>query len=43
MTISMDFWMGQFPAAQRQWLELMGNNPSYFQSAGPGAPVEQVS
>lgn len=42
-TISGDFWMGQFPVTQRQWQEVMGNNPSEFQGAGPEAPVEQVS
>lgn len=42
VTISKDFWMGQFPVTQRQWQEVMGNNPSYFQYAGPDAPVEQV-
>jgi formylglycine-generating enzyme required for sulfatase activity len=43
VTISKDFWMGQFPVTQQQWLEVMGNNPSYFKSAGADAPVEQVS
>ncbi|HYK82660.1 MAG TPA: formylglycine-generating enzyme family protein [Gemmatimonadales bacterium] len=42
VTISHDFWMGQFPVTQRQFLEVMGNNPSFFQDAGPEAPVEQV-
>jgi formylglycine-generating enzyme required for sulfatase activity len=35
--------MGQFPVTQRPWQEVMGDNPSYFQNAGPGAPVEQVT
>jgi formylglycine-generating enzyme required for sulfatase activity len=43
VTITKDFWMGQFPVTQGQWRELMGSNPSYFQNAGPDAPVEQVS
>lgn len=43
VTISKDFWMGQFPVTQGQWREVMGNNPSYFQNAGPDAPVEQVN
>jgi len=42
-TICEDFWMGQFPVTQRQWQEVMGNNPSEFQGAGLEAPVEQVS
>jgi formylglycine-generating enzyme required for sulfatase activity len=43
VTISKDFWMGQFPVTQQQWQEVMGDNPSYFQHAGPDAPVEQVN
>ena len=43
VTISEDFWMGQFPVTQRQWQEVMGNNPSDFKSVGLDAPVEQVS
>jgi formylglycine-generating enzyme required for sulfatase activity len=43
VTISQDFWMGQFPVTQRQWQEVMGNNPSKLRDAGPDAPVEQVS
>ena len=43
VTISEDFWMGQFPVTQRQWQEVMGTNPSYFQGVGPEAPAEQVS
>jgi formylglycine-generating enzyme required for sulfatase activity len=41
--ISKDFWMGQFAVTQQQWQEVMGDNPSYFQHAGPNAPVEQVN
>ena len=43
VTISEDFWMGQFLVTQRQWQDVMGNNPSYFQGAGLEAPVEQVT
>jgi formylglycine-generating enzyme required for sulfatase activity len=43
VTISRDFWMGQFPVTQRQWQEVMGDNPSYCKDAGPEAPVEQVT
>ena len=43
VTITKDFWMGQFPVTQSQWQEVMGNNPSYFQQAGLDAPVEHVT
>ena len=43
VTISRDFWVGEFPVTQRQWQEVMGNNPSYFKNASPDLPVEQVS
>jgi formylglycine-generating enzyme required for sulfatase activity len=41
--LSKDFWMGKFAVTQGQWQEAMGKNPSYFQKAGPDAPVESVS
>jgi len=43
VTISKDFWMGRFDVTQRQWQEVMGDNPSLKKSAGPDAPVEQMS
>lgn len=43
VTISKDFWMGQFDVTQKQWQDVMGNNPSGNLAAGPDAPVEQVS
>jgi|HubBroStandDraft_1064217.scaffolds.fasta_scaffold00954_7 formylglycine-generating enzyme required for sulfatase activity len=43
VTISRDFWMGRFDVTQKQWQEVMGNNPSGNRAAGPDAPVEQVS
>lgn len=43
VTISKDYWIGQFPVTQRQWQEVMGNNPSHARALGPNAPVEQVS
>jgi formylglycine-generating enzyme required for sulfatase activity len=33
--------MGKFPVTQREWVEIMGENPSYFK--GDFHPVEQVS
>jgi len=43
VTISQAFWMGKYPVTQKQWQDLMGSNPSRFESAGPDAPVEMVS
>lgn len=43
VTVSNDFWMGQFDITQEQWQAVMGNNPSHAQVAGPTGPVEQVS
>ncbi len=34
------FFFGIYPVTQRQWLAVMGTNPSYFK--GPNRPVEQV-
>lgn len=41
--ISKGFWMGKYVVTQGQWELIMGNNPSYFRSAGSNAPVEYVS
>jgi len=35
--------MGQFDVTQKQWRNVMGNNPSGNRVTGPEAPVEQVS
>ncbi len=43
VTLTQDFFVGISPVTQRQWELVMRNNPSGFKSAGPGAPVEQVS
>jgi formylglycine-generating enzyme required for sulfatase activity len=43
VTISNDFWIGQFDVTQKQWQEVMGNNPSGNRAAGADAPVDQVS
>ncbi len=39
--ISKPFYLGIYPVTQREWKEVMGNNPSYFK--GDDLPVEQVS
>ncbi len=36
------FWLGRTPVTQRQWQEVMGNNPSHFQG-DENRPVERVS
>lgn len=36
------FHIGKYPVTQKQWVAVMGNNPSKFQS-GENLPVEQVS
>ena len=43
VTISRGFWMGKYPVTQRQYQQLMGENPSNFTRAGLDAPVERVS
>ncbi len=40
VTVS-DFYIGKYEVTQKQWEEIMGNNPSYFK--GDNLPVEQVS
>ncbi|MDR1904282.1 MAG: formylglycine-generating enzyme family protein [Treponema sp.] len=35
------FYMGKYEVTQREWLEVMGSNPSYF--IGEDLPVERVS
>jgi formylglycine-generating enzyme required for sulfatase activity len=42
VTIAQGFWLGETPVTQGQYEAVSGENPSYFQSAGEHAPVEQV-
>lgn len=37
-----DFSIGKYPVTQKQWKEVMGNNPSYFKNCD-NCPVENVS
>lgn len=37
------FYMQTTEVTQKQWEEVMGNNPSHFSECGDGCPVEQVS
>lgn len=40
VTVS-DFYIGKYEVTQKEWKEIMGNNPSYWK--GDNLPVEQVS
>ena len=37
------FEIGKYEVTQGQWEEVMGSNPSYFDTCGDNCPVEQVS
>ena len=41
ITLTKGFWMGQYSVTQRQWEQVMQNNPSEF--TGSDRPVENVS
>ncbi|WP_370574998.1 formylglycine-generating enzyme family protein [Methanomethylovorans sp.] len=41
VTISKPFYLGKYPVTQREWVAVMGSNPSYFK--GDDMPVESVS
>ena len=41
--IKSGFWIGQHEVSQRQWVTVMGENPSAFTDCGPHCPVESVS
>ena len=41
--ISRGFQLGKYEVTQGQWLDVMGNNPSWFKSCGKDCPVENVS
>lgn len=43
VTLTRPFWIGKYPVTQRQWLRVMGQNPSHFRGEELEAPVEQVS
>ncbi len=38
-----DFSIGRYEVTQRQWREVMGDNPSAFSDCGDDCPVENVS
>ena len=41
VTLSNNFWMGKYPVTQKEYKEIMEENPSYFK--GNNNPVERVS
>ena len=41
VTLTKGFWLGKYEVTQRQWQQVMGNNPSKFR--GDDLPVEQIS
>ena len=41
VTISQPFYMGKYEVTQKQWEDVMGNNPSFFKH--PDYPVEMVT
>jgi formylglycine-generating enzyme required for sulfatase activity len=43
VTINATVAMGKTLITQKQWRDLMGNNPSFFQHCGDDCPVENVS
>jgi formylglycine-generating enzyme required for sulfatase activity len=43
VTLSQPFSLQTTPVTQRQWQQVMGNNPSGFQDCGDDCPVEEVS
>lgn len=38
-----DYSIGKYEVSQREWEQVMGNNPSNFNSCGKECPVEQVN
>lgn len=43
VTLTKGFYMQTTEVTQKQWKEIMGNNPSYFKNCGENCPVETVS
>jgi formylglycine-generating enzyme required for sulfatase activity len=43
VTLTQDYYMGKYEVTQRQWVAIMGSNPSHFTSCGLDCPVELVS
>jgi len=43
VTISRRFWLGKYEITQKQWVVVMGSNPSHFSGWGANHPVENIS
>ncbi len=43
VTLTQDYYLGKYEVTQRQWVAVMGSNPSHFSSCGLDCPVERVS
>ncbi len=43
VAITPGYAMGKYLVTQKQWRDVMGNNPSFFPKCGDDCPVEQVS
>jgi len=37
------FYIGRYEVTQREWLRVMGSNPSFFNQCGDDCPVDQIS
>lgn len=42
VTLTNEFWLGKYEVTQKEYIEVMSNNPSYF-PGDPNRPVEKVS
>lgn len=38
-----DYEIGKYEVTQKEWRDIMGENPSHFQTCGDDCPVEQIS
>lgn len=38
-----DYEIGKYEVTQKEWRDIMGDNPSHFKSCGDDCPVEQIS
>lgn len=41
--ISNGFWIGRYEVTQKQWQEIMDDNPSDYKDCGLNCPIEQIS